>query len=193
MAEIVIVPLPKDYTAELAAQTFAAYLLGQNVFVKGQFDTEKLNMAPPFFEQRTGKWQLDYNNNYSLYDNKDGTVKVIARYDADMLKKMVAMFRVANKMTTLEFIVPLPRGLTVENAAQEFAAHFAGAKVFRVKPETFKPIFLESGQKWQLDASNNYWLRGTGDRMLRLTCRYDYQFKLIEAMGNLFSVQYLPQ
>ena len=101
----VIVPLPEGFTAELAAQAFTAYLMGQNMYDTGQFDSKYPFQNPPFYIKVSDKWQLDAGNNVWLRDNNDKeerTVRITSRYNSHryvaILEAAVTLFRAANYM-----------------------------------------------------------------------------------------------
>lgn len=94
----VIVPLPKNFTSQEAADTFAAYLMGQNALDPTLFDPKGQHEFGPHYLADSNKWLLDVGNNYWLKENDDGTVCLSCRYDGrpyTIIKAMSELFRAA--------------------------------------------------------------------------------------------------
>lgn len=89
----------------------------------------------------------------------------------------------------------VPQGMKPEEVAQTFSAYLLGLLVYRAgfldDPCHYGP-FPKYGQtnSWQLDTSNDYWLRVEGD-VFRVGCRYERQKKMVDLMVELFRERYL--
>lgn len=80
---------------------------------------------------------------------------------------------------------PIPQGMDQKRVAETFAAYLLGARAHH--SQGYGP-FNESAGYWQLDASNDYFLREEAGQCV-LSCRYHYQVPIIHAMATLFSLR----
>lgn len=78
-----------------------------------------------------------------------------------------------------------PKGMDQKQIAETFAAYLLGARAHHVQGHG---PFNESEGRWQLDASNDYFLQAEDGRCV-LSCRYDYQAPIIHAMAALFRLR----
>lgn len=91
--------------------------------------------------------------------------------------------------TQITFVVP--RGLTPEYIAQTFTAYLIGNLAFHNEECQHGPYGApgDSGA-WQLDATNDFWLRFE-DVQATLSCRYPgKQAAIIEAAFALFDARF---
>lgn len=89
----------------------------------------------------------------------------------------------------------MPKGHDGKNIAEIFSAWLLGSMAFDNVSRRYGP-FHEYGpfpqdDKWQLDGSNDYWLRVTEDGNFVLSCRYEPQGEVIAAMMNLFTARFV--
>lgn len=88
----------------------------------------------------------------------------------------------------------IPDGFDSKFVVETMSAYLLGDRAFEnsiaaTQSERRHGPYQRDG-KWQLDDSNDFWLRienGQG----RLTCRYPSQFSTLEAMATLFNCRYI--
>ncbi len=93
-------------------------------------------------------------------------------------------------------VVKLPEGMSAYQAAEHFTAYLIGASSFNNTKESrgirrlgpFPSTMTDN--KWILDSTNDFWLRAGDSGTVVLSCRYEGQYKVIEAMQALFCVQF---
>ena len=105
----------------------------------------------------------------------------------------------------MEFTFAIPEGMQPQIVAEIMTAYLLGDRAFEntlgaltagalqshgQRPgERRRGPYLRDG-KWQLDDTNDFWLRIEGHQG-RLTCRYPSQHATIEAMATLFNCRYV--
>src|SRR3990167_1970270 len=94
--------------------------------------------------------------------------------------------------------VRIPDGMTQAEVADTFNAYLRGHEALRdrVGRPTERPFgpYPDSGEvgRWQLDTSNDFWLRFNEDGTKgTISCRYDFQPKIVQAMVELFESRYV--
>lgn len=81
-------------------------------------------------------------------------------------------------------VTTLPAGMTPEDAAKVFSGYLQAGR-----SQQYGPFLKPGGDGWQLDGGNDYWLHADSNSLIRLTCRYEHQQKLVRAMVSLFDTQ----
>ena len=104
----------------------------------------------------------------------------------------------------MDITFAIPEGLEPQIVAEIMTAYLLGDRAFNntlgaltigaLMSDGQRPGERRRGpyrrdDKWQLDDTNDYWLR-IEDAHGRLTCRYPGQFATIEAMAVLFTRRY---
>ena len=101
----------------------------------------------------------------------------------------------------MDEIFTIPDHMEPQIVADTMAAYLLGDRAFEnTVPTALGMAAAHPGErrhgpyqqdgKWQLDDSNDFWLRIDGDHG-RLTCRYPSQIATIQAMKLLFNSRYL--
>ncbi len=86
--------------------------------------------------------------------------------------------------------IDLPKHFQVRDVAETFAAMLLGSRAFNNVSREYGPY--EENGKWQLDGSNDYILREDNGKLL-LSCRYDSQAEILNAMAVLFNARYVKR
>ena len=105
----------------------------------------------------------------------------------------------------MEVTFAIPDGFEPQIVAEIMAAYLLGDRAFENTLGALTRGALQShgqrpgerrhgpylrDEKWQLDDSNDFWLR-IDSGQARLTCRYPSQFATMEAMKMLFNCRYV--
>jgi hypothetical protein len=87
-------------------------------------------------------------------------------------------------------IVLVPKGMSAKDVAETFNAYLLGAGALRKLSGDQAPYEKEPG-RWVLDGFNDYFMRCQNPHTFaELSCRYESQQAVIEAMAALFNARY---
>jgi hypothetical protein len=94
----------------------------------------------------------------------------------------------------MEVTFSIPDHMGAQFVVETMTVYLLGGRAFENPIDVLQSLErrhgpYQQGDKWQLDGSNDFWLRIEDDRG-RLTCRYPSQFATIETMAALFNSRY---
>jgi len=96
----------------------------------------------------------------------------------------------------MELSFSIPREIDEITLAETFNVYLIGPRAYRNEKRDSNEERphgpFKAGEKWQLDGSNDYWMRfDATTKIIRISCRYDGQAAVLSAMQGLFQARCL--